>query len=281
MKRLVLLGGGHAHVHALTKLAKRPIRGWGAPRDTPSPANLLGMLPGRLAGHYPLDACAIALDRLAAAASIDFNETAGSAVDLSRNALRCANGSNIGFDLLSIDTGPLPALDDLPGARAHALPVWPIEDFIAAWPPLVERMRAQRHRFDLVMLGAGAAGVELALAIQHRAAHEGWPPAQLTVVGADDLPLPGMPGAIPRQAARLLAQRGVAWLGARHACRIDTNAIAFDHGEPLAFDACIVAASRGPCNRCTGLHPHRPDGWVWRRKDRIDRAFVRRFGTRA
>ncbi len=242
MKRLLLLGGGHAHVHVLAALAARPIEGWQVRLVTPYQRQIYsGMLPGWVAGHYPLDACAIALDRLAADAGVDFHEAAGVALDLQRSEVQCDDGILEAFDLLSIDTGPMPALGDLPGAQAHALPVRPIENFIAAWPPLVDRMLATPRRFELVVLGAGAAGVELAFAIRHRATREGWPHLRITLAGAENLPLPDMPNATRRHATRLLAQRGIRWLGARRAVRVDAGALAFEAGEPLPFDACIAS----------------------------------------
>ena len=169
------------------------------------------------------------------------HEASGVSLDLQRSEVQCDDGSLEAFDLLSIDTGPMPALGDLPGAQAHALPVRPIENFIAAWPPLVDRMLATPRRFELVVLGAGAAGVELAFAIQHRATREGWPHLRITLAGVEDLPMPDMPNATRRHTLRLLAQRGIRWLGARRAARIDARAVAFEAGEALPFDACIAS----------------------------------------
>ena len=143
-----------------------------------------GMLPGWVAGHYPIEACAIALDRLAAQAGVRFHETAGVGVDAADQAIACADGSRLHFDVLSIDTGPLPAIDALPGCLEHALPIRPIEAFVAAWPGLVERMLGAGRRFDLVILGAGAAGVELAFAARHRARVDGWSHGRITLVGS-------------------------------------------------------------------------------------------------
>jgi len=242
MKRLLLLGGGHAHVKVLADLAQRPLAGWDVQLVTPYRRQIYsGMLPGWVAGHYPVEACAIALDRLAAAASIGFHETAGQALDLARGELRCADGGVRGFDALSIDTGPVPALHEVPGMTEHALPVRPIERFIAAWPQLVDRILGRCRRFDLVLLGAGAAGVELAFAVQRRAARDGWSHLFITVVGADALPLPGAPVATRSHAAQLLARRGITWLGERRATRLDAGAIHFDQGEPLPFDACVAS----------------------------------------
>lgn len=129
------------------------------------------MLPGWIAGHYPIESCAIALDALAARAGVAFHETAGIALDANGSRLGCADGATRSFDLLSVDTGPAPALDHLPGAAEHAMPIRPIARFVAAWPALADRILGQCRRFDLVVLGAGAAGVELAFCERHLAVY--------------------------------------------------------------------------------------------------------------
>jgi pyridine nucleotide-disulfide oxidoreductase family protein len=368
-RRLVLLGGGHAQVAVLADLAGRPIAGWDIRLVTPYRRQIYsGMLPGWIAGHYPIEACAIALDTLAARANVKLHETAGIGLDLVHNEVRCADGQVLRFDELSIDTGPVPDLDALPGAAQHALPIRPIEEFIAAWPTLVDRMLGRCRRFDLVILGAGAAGVEIAFAVAHRAMVEGWSHLRIAIAGNGDAPLEGAPLALREKAAKLMAQRGIAWHGGRRATRIDPGQIHFEMGSALAFDAClIVTGAAAPAwPRLSGLatdergfiragptlqsvsHPHvlaagdvaayheaRPKSgvyavragpilaanlraacagrpladwapqrralylistgnrhalaswgrwawsgdWVWRWKDRIDRHFMRRFGT--
>jgi selenide,water dikinase len=242
MKRLVLLGGGHAHVKVLADLADRPLAGWDVHLITPYRRQIYsGMLPGWVAGHYPIEACAIRLDALAGRADVTFHETAGLGLDLDGNTVRCADGSALRFDTLSVDTGPMPALADLPGSAEHALPVRPIEAFIAAWPSLVDRILGQCRRFDLVILGAGAAGIELAFAVQRRAATDGWSHLFITVVSSEDLPLPGAPDGTRRQAARLLAQRGIVWKGGSRAIRLEAGRVHVEGGALLSFDACIAS----------------------------------------
>lgn len=371
MKRLLLLGGGHAHVKVLADLAARPLAGWSVHLVSPYRRQIYsGMLPGWVAGHYPIESCAIALDALAANAGVRFRETAGLGVDTAGQAIACADGSRLHFDVLSIDTGPLPAIDALPGCLEHALPIRPIEAFVAAWPHLVARMLSGGRRCDLVILGAGAAGVELAFAARHRAMTDGWSHVGITLVGSGALPLDGSPARARRQVARLLAQRGVAWLGERRAIGVAPGQIHFEQGPPQGFDACLVvtgaaapawpragglatdergfirvgptlqsvshpqifaagdvaayaevrpksgvfAVKAGPVLAdnlravCEGRAPKswKPQqralylistgnrhalavwgpwsiggGWVWRWKDRIDRGFMRRFGTAA
>ena len=214
MKQLVLLGGGHAHVQMLADLARQAIPGWDLHLLTPYRRQIYsGMLPGWVAGHYALDDCTIDLQALAQRAAITLHETAALQVDTEGQRVHGADGNALPFDLLSIDTGPVAATAKVPGSAEFCLPVRPIEDFVAAWPGLAQRIKAAVSRFELVVIGAGAAGLELALAIQHRAAVEGWQQLRLTVLGSSDLPLEGLPPAARRQALRLLQQRGIRWLG--------------------------------------------------------------------
>lgn len=242
LRQLVLLGGGHAHLGVLADLAQRPLPGWQVTLVTPYRRQIYsGMLPGWVAGHYRLGECAVALDALAERAGALLHTSAGTALDLQRNLLHCADGTRLPFDRISIDTGPVAALDELPGAAEHALPVRPIEGFVAAWPGVVQRITGQRQRFGLVVLGAGAAGVELALAIHHRAQAEGWQHLHLTLVGGSAEPLDGVAPGAGRRVARLLARRGIEWLGRRRAVRVDAGQLVFAGGSaPLAFDACLA-----------------------------------------
>src|SRR5690606_22896300 len=177
MKRLVLLGGGHAQLAVLRALARTRPRGIETVLVTPSPWQYYsGMLPGWMAGHYREDDCRIDLRPLAEAAGVRLLIGTATALDADQRRLRIANGDTrdgapgdalgdtLDYDLLSLDIGSetdTAALDALGPDRL--LPVKPLPAFFAAWPRVLDAACATEG-FRLCVVGGGAAGVELVLA---------------------------------------------------------------------------------------------------------------------
>ncbi len=166
-KRVVLLGGGHAHVHVLQALAQAPLVGAEVLLVSPFARQIYsGMVPGLVAGYYTADQCAIPLAPLTDAAQVLRAESAVVALNADDHSVSLADGRVAEYDVLSIDTGAVMDRKLLPGAREHALFVRPIEHFVALLPGLFEM--ARERVLDIVVVGGGAAGIELALALQAR-----------------------------------------------------------------------------------------------------------------
>src|SRR5882672_1359535 len=161
MKRLVLLGGGHAHVHVLAELAREPMPGVQAVLATPYARQVYsGMLPGWMAGHYTLDQCTIALEPLARAAKVELALSPAVAANANERTVTLADGRVAEYDVLSIDTGSVFDRDAIKGAREHGLFLRPLEHFVQ----LYERVLALAtdRLLNLVVIGGGAAGFEVA-----------------------------------------------------------------------------------------------------------------------
>ncbi|CAN0590303.1 unnamed protein product, partial [Ectocarpus sp. 12 AP-2014] len=69
----------------------------------------------------------------------------------------------VGFDLCSIDVGITSSMPDLPGFAEHAIPAKPLGAFATAWSGYLNQDGPAR----IAAIGAGVAGVELALAMAH------------------------------------------------------------------------------------------------------------------
>ena len=241
MKRVVLLGGGHAHLQVLQALAHEPLAGAELALVSPHPqAFYSGMLPGFVAGRFAAQDCRIELTPLAAAAGARWIEAAAVSLDTAARQVVLADGRQAGYDVLSIDTGAAMDRDRLPGAREHALFVRPVEHFVRLFDGLVAL--AGQRALDVAVVGAGAAGVELALALWQRLAapQAGATAARIALVTGGPAPLAGHAPAVMVRAAAALARRRITVL--REACTgIGEQALQLANGARLACDAAVVA----------------------------------------
>jgi pyridine nucleotide-disulfide oxidoreductase family protein len=171
MRQVLLLGAGHAHVHVLAQLGQSPWANTQVTLVAPHARQLYsGLVPGFVAGHYGLEDCVIPLEPLVRRSGIRWIQACVSGLDAQAQTVTLDDGSTLHYDWLSINTGPVQdrALLEqrIPGIQAHGLFIRPIEDFCALWSRLVDTAHARAQRFAVV--GAGSAGVELAMAIRHR-----------------------------------------------------------------------------------------------------------------
>ncbi|MEB3196917.1 MAG: FAD-dependent oxidoreductase, partial [Candidatus Sericytochromatia bacterium] len=185
-KELVLVGGGHAHLAVLQALRRQAWPAVSVTLVTPEPTLCYsGMVPGWLAGHHRSEALHIPLAPLARAAGVRWRQDRVSAVDAARRTVQLASGEALAYDVLSLACGAVVDGGALHGFSGPLLPTRPLEALLAGWPPLKAHLAA--HGGHLVVLGGGAAGVELALAARHVLRDARRVPISL-VIGAGLLP---------------------------------------------------------------------------------------------
>ncbi|MDP9108335.1 MAG: FAD-dependent oxidoreductase, partial [Pseudomonadota bacterium] len=241
-KRLLLIGGGHAHLFVLEALRRTsPQRRAGLVvsmlTDTlQTPYS--GMLPGLVAGHYRTKECHIDLQPLAVAAGVELIEARVDRLDLTRN-VACAGQQAWPFDLVSLDIGSVPPLHGIAGADQVGVAVKPIGAFLAQWRALQSGVDQLVRPVHLVMVGGGAGGIELLLAMAYwlrgRTANVKW-----SLVCRGEL----LPGAPRRAAAVLAARLKAAGVALRTDCaitRVASDRIHFADGSEAAFDQLLWA----------------------------------------
>ncbi|MDT8399863.1 MAG: FAD-dependent oxidoreductase [Pseudomonadales bacterium] len=236
MKRLLLVGGGHAQLAVLHDLARKPVRELDVvliSRNTHSIYS--GMLPGWMAGHYPLEACHIDLRPLASAAGVRLVVDEISGMDARRHCVVLSDGKTAPYDFLSLDVGSETSSSWLALLGDRLLTVRPIEGFVQRWTRILEQARLAAA-YHLVVVGAGAAGVELALAAQHALAPLG---GDVTLVAAREGILPGHAAAVVANVQAVLQTRGV------QVCRGQAvgcaEGVLLDNGQILQSDVVIAA----------------------------------------
>jgi selenide,water dikinase len=233
---LVLLGAGHAHVEVLRQFAHRPEPGVrltliGREPDTP----YSGMLPGLIRGEYRFDEAHIDLAPLAAAAGARLILGAAEGIDLVGRRVLVRDRPLVPFDLLSIDVGGEPAVPDNRG-----IPVKPIGTFLAR---LTELQATLPRDGRIAVIGGGAAGTELALALARRFDGQ----ARIVLVSASPEPLPSAPLAARKRVRTALAEAGVELIGGVQAGCFANGKLSLSDGGFLDADAALWATGvRGP-----------------------------------
>ena len=241
---LVLVGGGHAHVHVLKSFAMRPMPGVRVTliaRDVETPYS--GMLPGYVAGHYTFEECHIDLGRLARFAGARLIRDEAIGLDRGGHSVLCRAHPPIRWDILSIDIGSAPRTNDVPGAAAYAIAVKPIACFAARWEALLARA-AEMPRLRLAVVGGGAGGVELALSAQHRLVALRGPAVEVTLVTRDRL-LPSHNRRVRRLFEEIFAERSIALLTDREIVRVERGSLICADAKRIAFDEALWVTEAG------------------------------------
>jgi selenide, water dikinase len=172
MKRLVLVGGGHAHVEVLRDLALAPDEGVAVTLVTPHPwFTYSGMIPGFVAGHYEIDDLTVELKTLCEQARVELVASTVTLVSAMGREVICANGAVLPYDVLSVDVGSHPLIGGARGVEKHAIVIRPMEKLLKGWADVLVRARDGRIG-AITVVGGGAGGVELALAMEYRLRQE-------------------------------------------------------------------------------------------------------------
>jgi selenide,water dikinase len=256
---IVLVGGGHAHVHVLAALGREAsLRVTLVSDQLKTPYS--GMLPGVIAGLYDVDAAHIDLTRLTAASHARLVQARCTGLDRANKRVLCADGTSVPYDILSLDVGSTPTLDTIAGAREHGIAVKPIGTFLQKF----DHLRADCRRPDgprrIVVVGGGAGGVELILSVRTRlraeAAQEGRDPQRFTFTLVTDGVILSTHNARVRAAfRRIFAGRGIQLLENHRVTTLHAGGIDLVDGRTLPSDATLIVTPAGAPDwfKTTGL----------------------------
>lgn len=240
--RLVLVGGGHAHVQVLRRFAMaRPPAELTLVIDQPI-AVYSGMVPGLIAGQYQRDDLEIDLLPLArrAGARVIFAEA--TRVDTRTKRLELAGRPAIPYELISFNIGSSVLDLDLPGVRESAIATRPIhrllsrlEKLLATWlDPAAPTPEAPKR---IVVVGAGSGGVELAFTLSARLRAASLPHS-VTLVQTGLL-LPGHSPAFRERVEKAMQRAGIELLLGRRAVAAKGGQLQLDPTGALPFDALL------------------------------------------
>jgi selenide,water dikinase len=242
MKKLVLAGGGHAHIEVLRDLAVRPGSGIAVTLVTPRPRLIFtGMIPGVVAGHYRLEDCSIDVEVLAQRANARFVNGAIFKVDAANHRVHCADGETLDYDFLSLDVGSRVATGAATGIEEHATLVRPMEVLMKGWADVLSRAREGKVR-SVTIVGGGAAGVELALAMEYRLRREHpESPAHVRVITNTATIVPDFSAGARRRLKLALGRRDIGLHVGANVDAVGADHVRLDSGIEFSSDATFWA----------------------------------------
>ena len=199
---LLLVGGGHAHVAVLADWIKRGLPCRHASLLTPHRfLRYSGTVPGWISGQYDRDVGRVDLVGLAERAGVEFIEGRCSAIDPEELTVFTDDNQRISFDIASFDTGGVGRASKVLGDDPRLLDIRPIERF-------VEEIESVGPTSRIAVLGGGAGGVELALALRNRRGVD--PKSEVILITGSPGLLPIFSPSVRKRVAAELVSQGIA-----------------------------------------------------------------------
>ena len=250
MKKILLIGGGHSHVEVVRKYGLAPIPGAEVTLVSESHQTAYsGMVPGLIAGHYSIDECHINLETLCKKSKIKFFLGKVEKVYPETSLVVTNSGTEINFDIASIDTGSAPNAKAILGAETWSAPVKPINRLMKDLDTFEKKLQGKPNSFTtcITAVGGGAASVELLLAIHYRLLHTKIVNVKLTLITDRSDILPEHSLAVRRRVRRHLYQSGVTILTNARVTEICENSIVTEsHGTTVSHFTILGTGASAP-----------------------------------
>jgi selenide,water dikinase len=241
--RLVLAGLGHSHLFVLEAAVQGKLPPCELVVCTGETHHVYsGMVPGWLGGRYEASEVSLPIAPLVQAAGATWRQAQVTDLNPSARTVTLADGSTERYDLCSVAVGSIPTGLDLPGARDHAVPLKPLGNIHR----ILERLEALAARGggNVVVVGGGVAGVEIALGIAARlrllGAHEA---VTVRLVGREPAPAMDRGARVIRRVQGALARNDVAYLANTEVVAITADSVATAGGN---IPADLVIWATGP-----------------------------------
>jgi selenide,water dikinase len=244
-KMLVLVGAGNAHLVFLKRWGMRPLPGVAVTLVTEFPViPYSAMVPAHIAGDYSYDEVTIDLVRLCQAVKVRLVIGKVTGIDRMGRRVLVEGRPPLAFDAASLNLGSIPQCPANLLAEESSWFLRPLGVLLAKIDALDRELKRSPRPFHLVVVGGGASGCELALALQKRlGGHAGF---RLTLLQGDQRLLPQFPARVARAFEGAFAQRGMDFRLNARVTAGTAGTLQLEGGDRLACDAVLWATNAAP-----------------------------------
>lgn len=261
-KRLVIAGGGHAHMLTLAHLDEFVSKGFEVTVIGPDIHHYYsGMGPGMLGGTYRPEEIRFATKDLVEKKGGVFKHAKVICIQPVERTLRLSTGEVVPYDVLSCNLGSQVPEDLIQGSLDDVFLVKPIERLYRARQRILELGRSEKLRIAVV--GGGPSAVEVAGNLWRLGQEPGMRAPAITVFAGRDL-MPHHPANVRQRARNSLTTRSIGVITNSQIQRIETGELTDATGVPQEFDLIFVAVGVKPNKLIeeSGI-PTGPQGAYW------------------
>lgn len=243
-KRLVLIGGGHAHMVTLANLATIIEKGHRVTVIGPSEHHYYsGMGPGMLSGTYRAEEIRFATRHVVEKQGGCFITTKANRIDPEQKTVILENGDTVPYDVLSCNAGSHVPKPPIQGDLADIFSVKPIERLMEAKGRLVDQFA--RHAPHVVVVGGGPSSAEVAGNVWQLAKTSGKNMPRITICAGSTF-MPRLPASIRRRITGTLNQRGITIREGAYVESVSGNSVILDNTDTLPVDFVFLALGVTP-----------------------------------
>ncbi|VFQ42426.1 NAD(P)/FAD-dependent oxidoreductase [Desulfoluna butyratoxydans] len=258
-KKLLLLGGGHAHLETLVALSAIGEHGHEITVVAPSRHHYYsGMGPGMLGGTFTPEEIRFDTEAAVRAGGGRFVTGLAVAIDPSEKTVRLASGERLSYDVLSANVGSFVKSPFEKAPDAEVFPVKPIESLLSLRQAILDRCR--ETALHISVAGGGPSSAEVAGNIlQLIKTARGEPP--VITIHARRRFLESFPDTIRQGVTGRLSKRGIKLMENNAVARAEKNAVTLVSGACQHADVVVDATGVRPSTLFadSGL-PTGPDG---------------------
>lgn len=238
-----MVGGGPPHLFVLEGLSRGRIPPTDVTLVSMHPRQALGgMIPGFVEGRYRLEEITIDLAAIVRRLGGTFVEGVASRLDPNGRTVTLDDGRTISYDVASLAVGGVPAGAGLPGVRRFARiprPVVQLRELGAALDHAAANPGPEP--LNVVVVGAGARGCELALAVRARLDRLGASRVIITLIDSSHAPLRDRSPIAQEEAERVLRAGEITLRVSTRAEAVGPDHVRLTGGRVLPADIVIWA----------------------------------------
>lgn len=238
-KDLCLIGCGYSHISVIKKLGTHPPPGIRITLISNDALTLYsGMLPGLIAGHYTFADCHIDLQKLCHWAGVHFIRGEVQHIDPLVKKIYCNQCPSLRYDLLSINIGSQPALNDIEGANEYGCPIKPFKQFLNHWWQWLKTVQTINTNTPkrIVVVGGGAASIEILLSMHYKLRHTTSMQAHFTLVCTNQNILSSYNEHVQEFFKHHLKTLGITIINEKHVTSINQHQLMLNDGTILNYD---------------------------------------------